>query len=259
MSTIPVTPLAAATLLLLRDGAAGLEVLMTTRHAEAGFAGGAMVFPGGKVNIADEAYANRHAAAFGLEPRALAFRVAALRETYEESALLVARRPGETAVMSAAEIAALHHRHGGQVSFPALLDAGEIEPPSDLLVPFAHWITPRSRPKRFDTHFFLAPAPSDQVPRHDGREAIDTRWMAPLAAVAEAEAGRVSMVFATRMNLTKLGRSRSVAQALDAARRDTIVTVVPERAMGAEGPVFRIPEAAGYGAAEVLIGNTPPA
>ena len=74
----------------------------------------------------------------------------------------------------------------------------------DALVPFAHWITPVGPPKRFDTHFFLAPAPSDQVAAHDGREAVETIWIAPQKAIVESEARRVTLVFATRMNLAKL-------------------------------------------------------
>jgi hypothetical protein len=131
------------------------------------------------------------------------------------------------------------------------------EPAIDALVPFAHWITPRHRPKRFDTRFFLALAPPDQVPRHDGREAVDARWITPAAALAEAESGRSAVVFVTRVNLAKLGRSRTVAQAIDAARRDTIVTVEPEPFTGSAGPMFRIPAAAGYDGTEFPIAGIP--
>src|SRR5262249_59504770 len=106
-------------------------------------------------------------------------------------------------------------------------------------------------------HFFLAPAPEGQEPLHDGREAVDAVWVVPEAILAEAEANRVKMVFATRMNLRKLARSRSVAEALAAARRETIVTVHPERVDGPSGPVVRIPLEAGYGVSEVPAGDIP--
>ncbi|HEX3497772.1 MAG TPA: NUDIX domain-containing protein, partial [Stellaceae bacterium] len=105
----PVAPRPAATLLLLRDGAAGLEVLMTARHEEAGFAAGALVFPGGKVDPVDAALA-AHCPASGLDPAALVLRVAAIRETFEECGILLARADG--ALVSAELLAALMQRHG---------------------------------------------------------------------------------------------------------------------------------------------------
>jgi hypothetical protein len=75
--------------------------------------------------------------------------------------------------------------------------------------------------------------------------------MRPEAALAEADAGRANLVFATRMNLVRLAASVSVAAALDAARADPVVTVCPEILKRPEGMFFRIPEAAGYGAGEI--------
>lgn len=250
----PVTPVASATLLLLRDSDDGLQVLMTTRHAEAGFASGALVFPGGKVNPDDERLA---AGNLDSDPATLPRRIAAIRETHEECGILLARRPGRRDLLSPETIRQLRGSHGADLSFATLVDRGAIEIATDLLVVFAHWITPHGRPRRFDTHFFLAPAPEGQVARHDGREAVDARWISPHAALRDADAGLISMVFATRMNLAKLGRSRTVADALAAARASTVVTVCPERAQGPSGPVFRIPAAADYGTAEVPIGNIP--
>jgi 8-oxo-dGTP pyrophosphatase MutT (NUDIX family) len=253
----PIEPRPAATVLLLRDGAGGLEVLMVTRNVAADFASGALVFPGGRVDAEDalpEILA-RCCGVSGVAERGLAFRVAAVRETFEEAHVLLARPRGGEALLSAAEVASLERdlqrRLGRDPQFADLAHSGEIELATDLLVPFAHWITPVGPPKRFDTHFFLAPAPLAQVAAHDGREAVETAWVAPHYAIAESEARRVTLVFATRMNLAKLGRSATAAEALEAARGDTIVTVCPELVEAPEGKLLRIPAAAGYGVTEM--------
>src|SRR5258706_10302610 len=106
----PVIPRPAATLLLLRDGAAGLEVLMTARHEEAGFAAGALVFPGGKVDPVDAALAAHCPNSPALDADALVLRIAAIRETFEECGILLARNAG--ALLSAERLAALLARHG---------------------------------------------------------------------------------------------------------------------------------------------------
>ena len=253
----PITPRPASTVLLLRDGPGGIEVLMVTRNVASDFAAGALVFPGGRVDAADAepAVLSRCRAVGGADAAAMAFRVAAVRETFEEAHLLLARREGADRLLAAGEVdmieAALTARLGRTPQFADILAAGGIELATDLLVPFAHWITPIGPPKRFDTQFFLAPAPADQVAAHDGREAVDTVWISPQRAIAESEARRVTLVFATRMNLVKLGRGRTVADALAAARADTIVTVCPELIESPEGKVLRIPAAAGYGITEM--------
>lgn len=247
----PVRPVPAATLMLLRDGADGLEVLMTTRHREAGFAAEAMVFPGGKVNPGDHALARSCAASPGLDEAALTFRVAALRETFEECGLLLARIADTGAVLSQDMLTALFARRSGATDFMTVIAEARLELATDLLVPFAHWITPADQPKRFDTKFFLAPAPATQVAVPDGREAVDAVWTTPEAALAGADAGRIKLILATRMNLVKLGRAGTVAAALEAARRDTIVTVQPQLVQTPDGPVFRIPAEAGYGLSQM--------
>ncbi len=253
------TPPFAATILLLRDGAAGLEVLMITRHADASFAGGALVFPGGRVDdddAEDTVLAHCHPVD-GVDKAAMAMRVAGIRETYEEAHILLARSKRGGDLMSAAALDGLEGGKGIAADFPGLVASSKIELATDLLVPFAHWITPASQPKRFDTHFFLAPAPVDQVAAHDGREAVASVWITVEKAIAEADAQRVSLVFATRLNLLKLGRSKTVAEALAAARIDKIVTVCPEIVDTPEGKRFRIPIEAGYGVAELPVAGIP--
>ena len=251
----PVTPRLAATLLLLRDGSDGLEVLMISRHEEAGFAAGALVFPGGKVDPVDAALA-AHCPASGLDPAALVLRIAAIRETFEECGILLARNAG--ALLSAERLAALLARHvTTDAGFATLVAAAGLELATDDLVPYAHWITPVDRPKRFDTHFFLAPAAHDQIAVHDGREAVDAVWTTPQAVLAGADAARIKLVFATRMNLVKLARSRNVAEAIAAARNAPIVTVTPVIEKTGAGPFINIPEAAGYGGARFAAGDIP--
>ena len=168
---------------------------MVVRHHQIDFASGALVFPGGRVEAADAVLASGDAS--------LAFRVAAIRETWEECGILLAT-PG-TPPPAEGDFAAM------------LLERG-LKPDCDCLAHFAHWITPIPVPKRFDTHFFLAAAPADQDAVHDGHEAVDSVWIRPADALAEALAGTKKVVFPTRMNLTKLARSNTVAEAFAAAR-----------------------------------------
>ncbi len=219
----------AATILLLRDGALGLEVLMVARAREVDFASGALVFPGGRVESTDAALAPA-------EDPLGAFRVAAIREAWEESGILLAQPPGPE---FAAEGEFLTHLH-----------ARGLMPSHAALTPFAHWITPAHSPKRFDTHFFLAHAPEGQEAIHDGREAVEAVWIRPEIAIGEADAGRRTLVFATRLNLQRLAHHGSAEAAIEAARMAPIVTVTPEPIPdGAGGTLLRIPEAAGYGGA----------
>ncbi|MBM3572326.1 MAG: NUDIX hydrolase [Alphaproteobacteria bacterium] len=242
-----VTPLPSATLVLMRDGAAGLEVLLVARNRAVDFASGASVFPGGKIDPVDHTLAARCAGAAHLGPPTLAHRVAAIRETFEECGILLARLGTDDRLMPQTALTDMKNRHEAPIDFSAFLAAGSLRLATDLLVPFAHWITPIDRPKRFDTQFFLAPAPDDQIGVHDGREAVDLLWTTPAGALRAADEGRIKLVFATRLNLMKLGRHRSVADAMAAARGATIVTVMPEFVPAPDGPAFRIPAAADYG------------
>jgi 8-oxo-dGTP pyrophosphatase MutT (NUDIX family) len=230
----PVPARPASTVLLLRDGAQGLEVFMVVRHHQIDFASGALVFPGGRVEAADAVLA-------GGDPHA-AFRVAAIRETWEECGILLAQ-PGTPPP--------------AEGDFAAMLAARGLVPDAGGLAHFAHWITPIPVPKRFDTHFFLAAAPGGQVALHDGHEAVDSVWIRPLDALAAAEAGSRKVVFPTRMNLQKLARHDSVADAFAMAAATPVVTVMPQMRMTEAGRVLRIPIEAGYGGGEFLAGDPP--
>ncbi len=231
----PATPRPASTIILLRDRPAGLQTFMVVRHHEIDFASGALVFPGGRMEPADLELA----AALGDDDPALGLRIAAMREAFEECGVLFARAPGEAGLVSAERARGLDR----SISFAELLAREGLAPAVDRLVPFAHWITPAFLPKRFDTWFFLALAPPDQALAHDGREAVDSVWISPRAALH----GRFKLLFPTERNLWKLSTHADAASAFAAARAAPVVTVLPEPVQVDGGPGLKIPPEAGYG------------
>lgn len=246
--------LPSSTVLLIRDGDTGLEVFMVKRHHAIDFASGAMVFPGGKLsaNDSDPALLERHARPGGFSPSLTPFAFAAIREAFEESGLLLARRKGGNRLLSAAEVDHLQRwrepLNRDEKSLGDMAEAEGIEYALDTLTPFAHWITPEVMPKRFDTWFFLAAAPEGQIGVHDGSESVDSAWLGAQAALDDWEAKRRTIVFATRMQLVKLARADDVATALATAAREPIVDVLPVLDKSAPGePNLRIPAEAGYG------------
>ena len=132
-------------------------------------------------------------------------------------------------------------------SFRELLDARDWRTALAALTPFAHWITPPILPKRFDTRFYIVAAPPDQAAAHDGGEAVDSVWIEPARALAEAAEGRRTLVLATRLNLELLGQSASAAEAIAAAAARRIVTVEPRATKTETGYRLTIPLEAGYG------------
>jgi 8-oxo-dGTP pyrophosphatase MutT (NUDIX family) len=247
----------ASTILLLRDSATtldGIEVFMMVRHREIEFSSGALVFPGGSVDAADRemiATPELYWEGEGCDAAALSFRIAAIRETFEESGILLARLRGSKDLVSASEASGIADRHRaalseGKTSFPAILAETGMVLALDLLVPYAHWVTPEGLPKRFDTWFFLAAAPPEQVGEHDGRESTDSLWLSPREALVGDESGRFKLPFPTTRNLIKLGKQRSVKSALDDARGKPVVTVMPVMTSLNGGRQLRIPLEAGY-------------
>jgi 8-oxo-dGTP pyrophosphatase MutT (NUDIX family) len=222
-----VVPRLAATVLLVRDGASGLQVFMVARNRAIEFASGALVFPGGKVDPEDRALAG------GDDDKAA--RVAAIRETYEECGVLLTEPAAATA---------------SGLPFHERLTAERLEPALDALTLFAHWITPTILPKRFDTRFYIAEAPAGQTAAHDGGEAVDSVWIEPWRALAEAAEGRRTLVLPTRLNLELLGRSATAAEAIAAARARRISAVEPQATKTQTGYRLTIPADAGYGAVQ---------
>ena len=238
-------------MLLVRDGADGMEVFMVVRHHQIDFASGALVFPGGSIDKDDYVIAAdpaRCAASMALDEATRAFRIAAVRETFEECGVLLARARGTQALVSGERVAAIAKRAEGKV-FSQLIAEEDLELALDTLVPYAHWITPTALPKRFDTHFFIVAAPADQLAVHDGSEGVDSVWINPARGLAEAKTGKYTMVFATRVNVEMLGRQNDVASAIETARARKIVTVQPDAQKNPDGKGFilKIPLEAGYG------------
>jgi 8-oxo-dGTP pyrophosphatase MutT (NUDIX family) len=256
----------AATVLLLRDGLNGTEVFMVVRHHAIDFASGALVFPGGRVEESDYHLAERAADCpnpSGLDVTAMAFRIAAIRETFEECGVLLARPRGSPKLVDAATLKRLEQQHrdllnAGSIGFDEVLASEELLPAPDLLVHFAHWITPAEQPKRYDTQFFLAEAPVEQLAVHDGHEAVESIWITPAEALKGAESGQFKLVFATARNLVKLRRSQTVKSAMDAARGTMVVTVQPLASkLGGTRRLLRIPVEADYGGGEFIVDMAP--
>ena len=248
----------AATVALLRDSPAGPEVYLLRRVRGMAFAGGMHVFPGGSVDPADAeadlAWVGPPAAdwarAFGCpEPLARALVCAAVRETFEESGVLLAgpaSASGQTASVLAdvstdeweAERVALEAR---EQSLSQLLVRRSLVLRADLLRPLAHWITPEVEAKRFDTRFFLARMPAGQVCREVGGEADQRAWLRPADALEQG----LRMLPPTAVALGDLAAHGDVEAALSAER--TISPVLPKLVVGADDQVaFLLPGDAGY-------------
>ncbi len=252
-----VAPRPASTILLLRDSLATqgeFEVFMMVRHYEIDFNSGALVFPGGSVDNSDREMVARpelYAGGEELDADLRSFRIAAIRETFEESGILLARPRGSNALIDAAragEIAAAFRADlcDGKTTFPKILADNDLRLALDELVPYAHWITPEGMPKRFDTWFFLAAAPPEQIGAHDGRESTDSIWVSPREALAGGESGRFKLPFPTTRNLIRLGKQPGVQAALDDSRGRQVVTVMPVMTRLNGGRQLRIPANSGY-------------
>lgn len=261
MSDKPKTPAPArpaSTVVILRDSADGIEVFMVVRHHQIDFASGALVFPGGKVDPADSdtAWSELAPNVPGTPDRS--FFIAAARETFEEAGLMLARKRGNSEIVDADAASRMVDAYRapllkGETNFVDILRREDLVLAADLMVSFAHWITPEVVPKRFDTHFLLIAAPVVQLGAHDGGESVEGLWITPRQALNEAKAGTRTLVFATRMNLEKLSRYATVAEAVELTRSRPVVTVMPKATKTPEGRKLIIPAEADYGVTEVFV------
>lgn len=270
----PVAIRPAATVMLVRDaprpgGDSTLEVLMVRRNLRSDFVGGAYVFPGGAVDLLDggaEAEAlcagrsdAEASALLGQSAGGLAYWVAVVRETFEEAGLLLAERPAgpallagdsaEEARLAAARVAV---NDGSRRFLDLCRDEGLRLAVGDIHY-FAHWITPRGAPRRYDTRFFVAAAPEGQIAAHDAGETIADVWIAPDEALARHRAGTIEVIFPTIRNLQAISRfSTSEALLAAAARASSAVPAIEPRVV-ADGNGMRIvlPGDAGYDEAPV--------
>lgn len=195
----PAVPRPAATVLLLRDGPQGMEVLMTRRSAKASFAPGAYVFPGGGIDPADaqaHALAARRATQ---DDQRLTQAIAAIRESFEELGILLARRRDGRPV-SPQELAALD-RHA---PFFAQCEQHGLVLAADEVFLLAHWITDRDLPRRFDVPFLVARMPEGQQPVADEAEQFEPVWVRPAEALQRHAAGQFFMIFPTIRTLERL-------------------------------------------------------
>ncbi len=242
------TPRPAATLLLLRDGSLGPEAFMLQRTQSAAFLAGAHVFPGGAVDKSDrdlrvlrrvagitDADASRR---LGQDAGGLAYWVAAMRECFEETGILIAE--GEDGLpLEGARVADLaRYRsalHAGKLAFAEFLETERLVLRGHDLAYFGHWVTAPGRSRRFDTRFFLALAPADQAGSHDGIELIDSLWLRPQDAIDLEARGDLQLVFATKNTLADLTRFARAKDALEHAREVEVETNRACWALGADG------------------------
>ena len=228
----------AATVVLLRDAADGIEVLLLRRHGESDVLGGAFVFPGGKLDREDsepELLAHldvdppRLHAALG-EPdldveSAAGLFVAACRETFEEAGILLA--PG----IAPAMIEALYARVREGYSFSEALAESALRLAASAMLPWSRWITPRvpsMTNKRFDTRFFLAEVPAGLVARHDEREATESLWITPRAALRRYWEREIVFAPPQIQSLAHLARHATVADVFAEASRRPPPVIQPE-------------------------------
>ena len=260
--------------MLVRDaraasGASVLEVLMVRRNLRSDFVGGAYVFPGGAVDPLDggaEAEAlsagrsdAEASALLGVGSGGLAYWVAVVRETFEEAGLLLARRergpdllagdPAEEARFAAARAAV----NAGTRRFLDLCREERLQLGVGDIHYFAHWITPRGAPRRYDTRFFVAAAPPGQIAAHDVGETIAEVWITPHDALARHRAGEIEVIFPTIRNLQALGRFATSAALLEAAAHasSAVPTIEPRVVPDGNGMRIVLPGDPGYEQAPV--------
>jgi 8-oxo-dGTP pyrophosphatase MutT (NUDIX family) len=250
----PAEPRQAATVLLLRDGARGLEVYLLRRTKGMPFAGGMTAYPGGGVDPRDGdteiAWAGpspaQWATAFGCDERTARELVcAAVRETFEEAGVLLAGSDDGSVVPDVsgddweAQRQALLTR---ELSLAELLAGRGLALRSDLLRPFAHWITPPVEPRRYDTKFFAAALPVGQEARHVSGEADEAEWRTPSAALAELSAGMRPMLPPTTHTLGQLAPFPDVTAALAGSPPEPLHPISPTFEKTADGMWAVLPD-----------------
>jgi len=242
----------------VREASGELEVLMMLRPAAMKFAPGAYVFPGGSVDAADAApetgwygpdpaeFGARLGTSAGL---ARALVCAAVRETFEESGVLLAGPADGGAVGTAsgpsweADRAALID---GRLSMAELLSRRGLVVRADLLNPWARWITPEGEPRRFDARFFVAALPEGQVASGHAAEADHLAWLRPADAVAAARGGDISLLPPTATTLRDFAAAAGEGVAGLLARRRTIEPICPRLVIEDGEAWLLIPDEAGY-------------
>ena len=227
--TVDSPPRPSSSVLLLRDGADGLEILLQRRHERNDVLANAYVFPGGKVDKADgeiEMLSRFDLSAAAIHARmgdaaldetgAAVYFAAACREIFEEAGLLLAQRAdGSPVDAQDAETAMQWLRQG--LSFVEVLERFNFTMQASALVPWTRWITPRVptvMSKRFDVRFFLARTPEGQTAVHDNHEAVESVWLSPRAALERYNVRQMMLAAPQLMSLAELARHASVDAAM---------------------------------------------
>jgi len=216
-----VRPVPSATVVLVREGETGVEVLLVLRHAARTF-GASHVFPGGILDIGDQRMVQRLegvddasvSAALGLREGGSAYYSAAIRELFEESGVLLARDPDGHWVRAdrfEEHRAALNE---GSLSWGRFVDDHDLRLAADALHYFSFWVTPREAKRRFSTRFFLAELPPGQVATHCGGELVDSRWMSPERALAAHWKDEIELPFPTMYTLQEMRALHNVHEFL---------------------------------------------
>ena len=219
----PPVPKDAATLVLLRDGAAGLEVFCVERHRKSRFMGGALVFPGGKVDEADRDPAWQGLLMPPREGVRQDIALAACRESLEEAAIL----PVSGALTHEEALVFRQALATGADFLRSALKARGLTIDLSCLVPFARWITPEPEVRRFDARFFMLRAPEGQAGAHDTHETMASFWEAPRDVLARFDAGGVQLAPPTHRTLELLSTHVTVDSALAAAKTACLDPICP--------------------------------
>lgn len=215
-----VRPSLAATLLLVRD-CGELEVLMVQRHGDMRFGPGAFVFPGGKLDAQDldPAWGVEALGSAQLDAEARGLRICAIRETFEETGILLAHRQDgrdENVIDGASDLRSAVAC--GHLSFRDMVRGLGLRLDLEALIPFGRWVTPARQPIRFDAAFYIAHAPKGQPAVCDGREVVAADWISPAKALRMADLEELKLMRPTRINLTLLTAHADVQTALARAR-----------------------------------------
>lgn len=253
-ASVPIEP--AATLILVREGPDGIEILMQQRNPQAVFVGGAWVFPGGKLDPNDnadlwqslivdlsesDAYRTLdlahaaspcnadevlpHEAAAPLQAKALAYWVAALREAFEEAGLLLVK---ERVTQTQRD----HWREqllSGALSWQQLIESNNLSPAVNQLHYLSRWVTPPHNTRRYDTRFFITQAPMDQDLSHEDYEAIETRWLRPQDALSAAKNGEMQLILPTLVTVRALSEATERFASADAVINNVLEYFNPQR------------------------------
>jgi 8-oxo-dGTP pyrophosphatase MutT (NUDIX family) len=238
-----ITPLPAATVAIVRDAHGGIEVLLLQRNLRSGFVAGVHLFPGGALDEADAAPdaaklcrgVDDYTASriLGVSGGGLAYWVAAIRESFEEAGILLACDEGGKLVALTDERLAerflVHRReiNAGRREFIPMLREEGLRLAADRLTFFGHWITPVGAPRRYDTRFFLAPAPEEQEPLHDSLETIDHLWVHPAVALDRQRKGELTMRTPTVHTLKRFADYDTVGSLLKEIAPGKVPVILP--------------------------------